>query len=95
MNTMYFTCLIRASLKSRLTIAVCTGFAVFGISLTQVFGASFMGLGDLPGGEFRSDATAVSANGEVVVGQSDSALGHEGFRWTRSDGMTWTRRSAQ
>ena len=70
-----------------LTFAAWAGFAVFGISLSNVFGASFLGLGDLPGGEYRSDATAVSANGKVVVGQSDSALGQEGFRWTRSDGM--------
>ena len=63
-----------------LTIAACTGFSVFGISLSNVFGASFLGLGDLPGGEYRSDATAVSANGKVVVGQSDSAPGQEGFR---------------
>ena len=33
---------------------------------------SFMGLGDLPGGDFDSRALAVSADGSVVVEQSES-----------------------
>jgi len=48
--------------------------------------ASFKGLGDLPGGVFESRADAISADGKVVVGRSDSG-GHEAFRWTDSDGM--------
>lgn len=44
--------------------------------------ATFQGLGDLPGGDFASWAAAVSADGKVVVGQSKSANGSEGFRWT-------------
>jgi len=46
-----------------------------------------MGLGDLPGGTFQSDATAVSADGTVVVGRSTSEAGHEGFRWKLGRGM--------
>lgn len=39
-------------------------------------------LGDLPGGSFKSDATAVSDGGLVVVGSSsDSAAGEVPFRW--------------
>lgn len=38
-------------------------------------------LGDLPGGSFKSDATAVSNGGLVVVGSSDSAEGEVPFRW--------------
>ena len=54
--------------------------------------SSFRPLGDLPGGDFRSVARDVSADGSVVVGHSDSALvdpgfGREAFRWTRRDGM--------
>ena len=44
-------------------------------------------LGDLPGGDFWSEAYAVSADGLVVVGTSHSASGHEAFRWIESQGM--------
>jgi probable HAF family extracellular repeat protein len=43
--------------------------------------ASFQGLGDLPGGAYHSAAYSISANGSVVVGQSESASGTEAFRW--------------
>lgn len=54
--------------------------------------ASFQGLGDLPGGTSASYANAVSGDGSVVVGMSNSsnsAAGHhfEAFRWTSADGM--------
>jgi probable HAF family extracellular repeat protein len=45
------------------------------------------GLGDLPGGDFYSEAYAVNADGSVVVGTSDSASGTEAFRWTEAGGM--------
>lgn len=38
-------------------------------------------LGDLPGGSVYGAATAVSADGSVVVGASSSANGLEAFRW--------------
>jgi len=38
-------------------------------------------LGDLPGGAFTSEATAVSTDGSVVVGVSQSDLCDEAFRW--------------
>jgi probable HAF family extracellular repeat protein len=53
----------------------------------KLFGASFQGLGDLPGGAFSSAAYAVSADGKVVVGGSVSSNGTEGFRWTKETGM--------
>jgi len=40
-----------------------------------------VGLGDLPGGAFDSEATDVSADGSVVVGKSQSDLCSEAFRW--------------
>jgi len=46
-----------------------------------------VGLGDLPGGTVGSSAKGVSADGSVVVGQSDSASGEEAFRWTSTGGM--------
>jgi hypothetical protein len=45
-------------------------------------GASFQGLGDLPGGRIGSDAYAVSADGSVIVGYSASPSGGEVTRWT-------------
>ncbi len=50
--------------------------------------AKFLGLGDLSGGTFQSIANAVSANGSVVVGMSNSASGGEAFRWTAAGGIT-------
>jgi probable HAF family extracellular repeat protein len=47
----------------------------------------FQPLGDLPGGNTRSAATAVNADGSVVVGYSDSGTGEEAFRWTNETGM--------
>jgi probable HAF family extracellular repeat protein len=49
--------------------------------------SGMVGLGDLPGGQVRSEAKAVSADGAVVVGSSTSASGIEAFRWTSAGGM--------
>ena len=52
--------------------------------------ASFQGLGDLPGGEFFSEAFGISGDGQVVVGWSHSTSDHqarEAFRWTATEGM--------
>ena len=48
---------------------------------------SFMGLGDLPGGNFHSLVDDMSSDGSVVVGSSESASGLEAFRWTEDTGM--------
>ena len=45
------------------------------------------GLGDLPGGDFYSEAWGVSADGLVVVGQGYSASGSEAFIWNQDSGM--------
>jgi len=52
---------------------------------TQVSG--IVGLGDLSGGGFGSNAQSVSADGSVIVGRSESKLGNEAFRWTAETGM--------
>jgi probable HAF family extracellular repeat protein len=52
--------------------------------------AMFMGLGDLPGGSFYSEAASISADGSVVVGESISGSStpmFEAFRWTKTGGM--------
>jgi probable HAF family extracellular repeat protein len=54
-----------------------------------------VGLGDLPGGRFNSQAHGVSADGAVIVGESEIASAgprfpparNEAFRWTQADGM--------
>ena len=47
-----------------------------------------VGLGVLPGGEGGlSSALAVSADGSLVVGVSDSSAGRQAFRWTEAGGM--------
>lgn len=48
----------------------------------------FTGLGDLPGGNFKSEAFAISADGNVVVGRSSTYDGTEPFRWTLNGGMS-------
>ena len=55
--------------------------------LSNALGAYFMGLGDLPGGIFYSEAIHVSDGGSSVVGFSRSASGLEPFYWTQSNGM--------
>ncbi|MCZ6698278.1 MAG: PEP-CTERM sorting domain-containing protein, partial [Planctomycetota bacterium] len=50
-------------------------------------GASFQGLGDLPGASFDSMAFAVSADGSTVVGRGLVPAGFEAFRWTQAGGM--------
>jgi probable HAF family extracellular repeat protein len=46
-----------------------------------------VGLGDLPGGTFTSEAYDVSADGSVIVGVGSSASGFRAFRWTSDGGM--------
>jgi probable HAF family extracellular repeat protein len=48
---------------------------------------SFVGVGDLTGGSFRSGVGGISGDGSVVVGASESNLVQEAFRWTREHGI--------
>ena len=51
-------------------------------------GGGMVGLGDLPGGAFNSDAQGVSGDGLVVVGDGVStSMPREAFRWTSGTGM--------
>ncbi|TWU22591.1 PEP-CTERM sorting domain-containing protein [Bythopirellula polymerisocia] len=60
-------------------------------SSTEAFrwtaGGGVVGLGELPGGLTNSSALGVSADGQVVVGDSDSTLGLQAFRWTEATNM--------
>lgn len=46
-----------------------------------------VGLGDIPGGDFYSEAQAVSADGQVIVGISMTDNYTEPFRWTAEGSM--------
>jgi probable HAF family extracellular repeat protein len=66
--------------------------SVASVSLGEAFRwtqtSGMVGLGDLPGGQFASQAFDVSANGSVVVGRSESGqFNFEAFRWTQATGM--------
>ena len=50
-------------------------------SVSTSSAGSFQGLGDLPGNDFYSSPSAISADGKVIVGVSHSANGTEAFRW--------------
>jgi uncharacterized membrane protein len=63
---------------------------VFHLVRTAAAQVTFNPLGDLSGGEFRSEALAISSNASVVVGASSSSASNlrEAFRWTASGGAT-------
>jgi probable HAF family extracellular repeat protein len=42
----------------------------------------FMGLGDLPGGDYWSEVLDISADGTTVVGSSEAEAGLEAYKWT-------------
>ncbi|MBN1267308.1 MAG: hypothetical protein JXA25_17590 [Anaerolineales bacterium] len=48
---------------------------------------SFIPLGDFEGGDFASQANAISKDGTTVVGISANDYGHVAFRWTEEEGM--------
>ena len=66
---------------------VLPGFILVSLACFSVSKAAiFQGLGHLSGGS-SSEATAVSADGSVIAGSSDSNSGQQAFRWTISDGI--------
>jgi WD40 repeat protein len=72
------------------------GFAVYDASATtriepqgrssQTAG-EFQGLGDLPGGPYKSTVDGLSTNGKYVVGHSWTKNGFEAYRWSRANGL--------
>lgn len=56
--------------------------------LTHAQTAVFQGLGDLTGGDNMSEAWAVSADGQVVVGRSSAEIDQfEAVKWTTASGL--------
>lgn len=85
------------SRDGRVVVGRGTSLAVNGTSQSEAFrwtvAEGMIGLGALPGaaenGSINSNAAAVSADGSVIVGQSDSQIRPmgEAFRWTEQTGM--------
>lgn len=73
---------IRMSRQSLLLLIMVVVFSGYGVCTA----ATFQGLGYLTGGSC-SEATAVSADGSVVVGTSCTASGVQAFRWTADEGI--------
>lgn len=48
---------------------------------------AFQALGDLPGGFISTTAHGISADGSTIIGESESAIGPEAFRWTPDTGI--------
>jgi probable HAF family extracellular repeat protein len=81
-------------LAMRLAVALALGVALALADARAQVVPSFQGLGDLPGGSFRSEAWGVSADGSVVVGSSSTGVAipfvcddTEAFRWTEAGGI--------
>ncbi|MCA9294268.1 MAG: hypothetical protein KDA20_10680 [Phycisphaerales bacterium] len=73
--------------------SVSTGSGLFAERVAFLYSTAGMitfmyEIGDLPGGINESFAVAASINGEVVVGQGNSANGPEAFRWSNIGGLT-------
>jgi probable HAF family extracellular repeat protein len=87
------------SADGRVVVGNSTSAAAYDVDLTfgavqysteafrWVEGVGMVGLGDLPGGDFGSEANAVSGDGQVVIGRSAVASGSAAFLWTAETGM--------
>jgi len=56
--------------------------AIDGEAFRWTEGGGMVGLGDLPGGQFKSVAYAASVFGGVIVGAGTTDVGTEAFRWS-------------
>jgi probable HAF family extracellular repeat protein len=71
----------------RTTTHVILVLATVALAAPTAIAQSFMGLGDLPGGDFRSSASDLSADGKFITGSSSTARGNEAFLWSKHTGM--------
>ncbi len=71
------------------------GLVVGGISTSSNGNEAFrwtssggmVGLGDLPGGNFKSSIWRVSSNGDAMAGHGTTATGKQAVRWMQADGL--------
>jgi len=69
-------------------VVVSLAFFVLLVAVAASAGAaSFQGLSNLVGRDFRSEARGVSGDGSTVVGRSSSSSETEAFRWTSEGGI--------
>jgi hypothetical protein len=64
--------------------------ALLGVCVARGDRSYFIPLGDLPGGDFESNAYGISGDGATVVGAGSTTYGwfpNAAFRWTGEDGM--------
>jgi probable HAF family extracellular repeat protein len=72
----------------RSTTFLAAAFLAYVSFCASAAAQSFMGLGDLPGGDFESFSGNLSADGRFVTGTSSSTTnGTEAFLWTKETGM--------
>jgi probable HAF family extracellular repeat protein len=65
-----------------------SGVVVLMLSAATASAGQFIPLGGLGGGQFLSEAEAVSADGRVVVGRAGASdATYEAFQWTREGGL--------
>lgn len=71
--------------------SVVAGYSQIGDGYYEAFrwteSGGMVGIGDLPGGRFQSTAGDITADGSVIVGQSESTIHREAFRWMQAGGM--------
>src|SRR4051812_49895661 len=72
----------RASAIRRSSVIFLAAASV--LALAKSASADFKPLGDLSGGAFYSYPTAISADGQIIVGYSISDTGMQGFTWSGS-----------
>jgi probable HAF family extracellular repeat protein len=78
----------RTTLSLVYSAASVAAAVVLGGAVSTASGAvTLTPLGDLPGGQFDSRATAVSADGSIVFGTTNTASGTQTFRWNVGTGM--------
>ena len=80
----------------RSTLALCIALVwtllTVGDAVSAGQPASFQGLGDLPGGDFASYPTGLTADGSTVIGLSDvGEMFSQAFRWTQLEGIDCLR----
>lgn len=61
------------------------------VAIRWTQGDGMVPIGDLPGGGHGSTATDVSADGAVIIGYGESAIGSEAYRWTAASGVVAIR----
>ena len=71
---------------SKLVGLICTLVGQFLLLTGAADAAMFLGIGDLSGGIFSSQASDVSSDGSTLTGWSEASSGEKALRWSLADG---------